>query len=134
VANWTIADPVALAMRPKEAETDSSSSKPSVTEQDGSLLAVIHGYGEEGWRDSEARQAYLLKNALGEQVRTATQSEMAQGGKNGGAIPHLYGDVIREKLAGESGFIYYTGAGYEWFTPRAHKKETARRSIHGGSS
>jgi hypothetical protein len=134
VANWIIADPVALAMRSKEAGPDPGSPKPSVTEQDGALLAVIHGYGAQGWRDPEARQAYLLKNATGEQVRAATQGEMAQAARSGGALPHLYGDVIREKLAGESGFIYYTGASYEWFTPRAYRREPAKRMVHGGAS
>lgn len=136
VANWMIADPVALATHangmgaPKDAEAARVSSKPSVTEQDGSLLAVIHGYGLQGWRDPEARQVYLLKNAAGDQLRAARKSEMAQTGAKDGPFPYLYGDVIRERLAGEPGFIYFSGAGYEWFTPRLYKKEPAKRLIH----
>jgi hypothetical protein len=29
------------------------------------LLAVVHGFGRRGWRDPEARQAYLVKGAQG---------------------------------------------------------------------
>ena len=29
--------------------------------------------------------------------------------------PRLLGDVIRERLGDESGFLYWTGASYGWF-------------------
>ncbi|HVF88597.1 MAG TPA: hypothetical protein VNH22_00930 [Blastocatellia bacterium] len=130
VANWMIADPVALAARSLGAEARSVSSKPSVTEEDGSLLAVVHGFGIQGWRDPEARQVYLLKNATGDSLRTVRQGEVGQGGSNDGPMPHLYGDIIQQRLAGESGFLYYTGSGYEWFTPRLYRKELPKRSFH----
>ena len=31
-----------------------------------------------------------------------------------GKLPQLRGDVIRERLAGADGFIYWTGAKYAW--------------------
>ena len=33
------------------------------------LLAVVHGVGVGGWRNPEARQSYLVKNAVGSVMR-----------------------------------------------------------------
>ncbi|HKG23076.1 MAG TPA: hypothetical protein VKC34_14350, partial [Blastocatellia bacterium] len=90
----------------------------------------IHGVGIQGWRDPEAQQVYLLKNATGDGLRAVGQGEMEQTGSKEGPMPHLYGDVIRQRLAGELGFLYYTGARYEWFTPRLYWKEIPKRSFH----
>ena len=38
---------------------------PLRVEENELLLAVIHGYGTQGWRDAQATQTYLLKNAAG---------------------------------------------------------------------
>ena len=54
--NWILKDPF-------------SSDQPRIPRlrvaADDTLLAVIHGYGPNGWRDSQATQTFLLKNAVG---------------------------------------------------------------------
>jgi hypothetical protein len=76
------------------------------------LVAVIHGYKESGWRNPEAMQTYLLKGVAG--------SDMKRDSRVGAQVSvrgrlRLLGDVVREKLGGESGFLYWTGASYGWF-------------------
>src|SRR5215813_8659347 len=57
------------------------------------LLAVVHGYGHDGWRDSQATQTYLLKNAVGGELKTINKSEFQQANQ-GKATPRLVGDLI----------------------------------------
>ena len=71
------------------------------------LLAVIHGHEREGWRNTMARQTYLLKNAVGEELVTQAGRELNKENK---ALPRFRGDVIREK----AGVIFWTGAKYAW--------------------
>jgi hypothetical protein len=75
------------------------------------LLAVIHGHEREGWRNTMARQTYLLKNAVGDEFMKQAGREL---NKNNKALPRLLGDVIREKLDGTAGIIFWTGAKYAW--------------------
>ena len=88
-------------------------------EKDDVLLAVIHGFGPGGWRDSAAQQTYLLRNAAGNNMKRVTIDEMVKKGKGGMKLPRLYGDVIQETLSGEAGFLYWMGARYTWFSPQA---------------
>jgi hypothetical protein len=76
------------------------------------LLVVIHGYKESGWRNPDAMQTYLLKGATGTELKMEPRAS-AQVGVLGRL--RLLGDVVREKLGGESGFLYWTGASYGWF-------------------
>ncbi len=78
------------------------------------LLMVIHGYGGKGWRDRVVNGIYVLKNVAGAGIRTQTMKEslMATGKEKNPTI--LKGDVIRQILAGQSGFLFWTGAAYAW--------------------
>lgn len=76
------------------------------------LVAVIHGFKESGWRNPEAMQTYLLKGVAGTDLKTEPRAA-AQVGVRGRL--RLLGDVVRENLGGESGFLYWTGASYGWF-------------------
>ena len=119
-ANWTLEDPTQVA-RPDPHQFDPhqgvqklkpTAERPRVAPGDV-LLAVIHGYESKGWRNPDARQTYLLKNAVGGEMR-------AKGGMDAQReIPkttlRLHGDIIQEKLGGASGFLYWTGAKYGWF-------------------
>ena len=103
-ANWILEDPhqspiVAQKNRPI---------RPSVRSND-LLLAVIHGHEREGWRNALARQTYLLKDAVGEEFEKQSASQLT-----GSSLPRLRGDVIREKLEGTPGIIFWTGARYVW--------------------
>lgn len=59
LANWTVQD-CASSADPQVTKTPPSS--PAVRNREP-LLAVVHGFGRRGWRDPEARQAYLMKGA-----------------------------------------------------------------------
>jgi hypothetical protein len=98
---------------------------------DDSLLAIIHGYGPEGWRDSQATQTYLLKNAVGSRVETKEKTEFmaANQGKN---VPRLRGDLIAEVLRGAAGFLYYDEVAYSWYDPKTFKGEPERKLVHQG--
>ena len=103
-ANWILEDPhqspiVAQKNRPI---------RPSVRSND-LLLAVIHGHEREGWRNALARQTYLLKDAVGEEFEKQSAAQLT-----GSSLPRLRGDVIREKLEGTPGIIFWTGARYVW--------------------
>lgn len=77
------------------------------------LLAVIHGNDRGGWRNDQARQTYLLKNAVGSGPATESVNQLRASGETR-SLPQLRGDVIREKLSGSGGIIYWTGAKYAW--------------------
>jgi hypothetical protein len=77
------------------------------------LLAVIHGHKGEGWRHEFARQTYLLKNVVGTDLETMSIKRLRSSGESR-LLPSLRGDVIREKLKGSGGIIYWTGGKYAW--------------------
>lgn len=96
-----------------------------------SLLAVIHGYGAAGWRDSQATQTYLLKNVLGEKIETRTKAE-AIAVNQGKKLPQLQGDLISEVLRGKPGYLYYAGSTYSWYDPETFHGEPNARPVHPG--
>jgi len=100
-ANWIVEDPHLVEARQTTNRVTN----------DEALLAVIHGHEREGWRNAMARQTYLLKNAVGEDFERRSPQQMSTGSKS---LPVLKGDVIREKLDGTNGIIFWTGAKYAW--------------------
>lgn len=115
-ANWIIVDPkkVALPDPKKGVQPAPAETGPVKIEQRDSLLAIIHGYGPDGWRNPQAKQTYLLKNAAGEEMRVVPLKDfpgalkvMANGVKS-------RADIISEKLAGVAGFLYWTAGKYVW--------------------
>ena len=97
------------------------------------LLAVIHGYGANGWRDPQATQTYLLKNAVGSDVKTFLKSDF-MAANEGKKIPRLLGDSIGEVLRGRSGYLYFAEATYSWYDSKTFKGEPERRLIHSGGT
>ncbi len=115
-ANWIIVDPkrVALPDAGEAAAPPLSANGPVKIEQRDSLLAIIHGYGEDGWRNAEAKQTYLLKGAAGEGMRVVPLKDFPEAlrvRKNGGKSR---ADIIVEKLAGAQGFLYWIDGKYVW--------------------
>jgi hypothetical protein len=115
-ANWIIVDPrkVALPDPKKVVQPAPAETGPVKIEQHDSLLAIIHGYGPDGWRNPQAKQTYLLKNAAGEEMRAVPLKDfpgalkvMSNGAKS-------RADIISEKLAGVAGFLYWTAGKYVW--------------------
>ena len=94
--NWILEDP-----------RQAAKIRPAIKHND-LLLAVIHGIDREGWRNKMARQTYLLKNAVGNEFATQPGRELNK------MLPRLRGDVIREKLDGTAGIIFWTGGRYAW--------------------
>jgi len=97
------------------------------------LLAVIHGYGAEGWRDPQATQTYLLKNAAGSAMETHAGKDFLTANQ-GKKLPTLRGDLIGEMLDGKSGYLYYSGATYSWYDPKTFTGEPEPRRSHGSAA
>jgi hypothetical protein len=123
LANWLVSDPQKVR-RPDPRKFDPHQGvqkldplpeRPRVAATD-SLLVVIHGYKERGWRAPEASQTYLLKDAAGTDLRAQSRRD-ARVTTLGQNPPRLMGDVIRETLGGRQGFLYWNGATYGWFNP-----------------
>jgi hypothetical protein len=118
VANWILGDPQRAVVPDPTKAVQKLPAAERVRVQPGDvLLAVIHGYQQGGWRNPEAQQAYLLRNAAGREPRVEPQREAAEEFK--AIIPHLDADIIREELGGARGFIYWAGGKYAWFAPAA---------------
>jgi hypothetical protein len=94
------------------------------------LLAVIHGYGANGWRDAQATQTYLLKNAVGSAMAAQPVKEVTAAG-HGKTLPRLRGDVVAQVLNGKPGYLYYAGATYSWYDPKTFKGEQEPGMVHG---
>lgn len=120
LSNWIVSDPrKVVPPDPRQFDPHQGVQKlqpererPKVEPNDA-LIVVIHGFKEQGWRNPEALQSYLLKNVAGSEMksqpRAGAQTAVAQEKR-----VRLVGDVIRENLGGELGFLYWTGAGYGW--------------------
>jgi hypothetical protein len=93
------------------------------------LLAVIHGYVANGWRDEQATQTFLLKNAVGSAMEAHQAKDVATPGQSKN-LPPLRGDVIGEVLGGASGYLYYAGATYSWYDPKSYKGESQQGVFH----
>ena len=94
------------------------------------LLAVIHGYGRNGWRDPQATQTYLLKHAVGSSMEAHPAKEFAAANQ-GRKLPRLRGDLVRETIQGQPGYLYFTGATYAWYDPKTFAGEPDPRRGHG---
>ncbi|HWC76913.1 MAG TPA: hypothetical protein VG778_05595 [Blastocatellia bacterium] len=105
---------------------------PRVTTQE-TLLAIIHGYGPDGWRDSQATQTFLLKNAAGSGMRTQPAKQFYAVNR-GRKLPRVEGDLIGETLQNKPGYLYYTGAAYSWYDPKTFKAEPEKRLVHGSGA
>jgi hypothetical protein len=108
--NWILEDPHTTIRK----EQKTPPQRPSINGND-TLLAVIHGYEREGWRNAQARQTYLLKNAVGDDFERQSAQQLSSASRS---LPALRGDVIREKLSGTAGIIFWTGARYAWHPVR----------------
>ena len=120
---WILRDPIGT--------TEPRSPRLRVTATDV-LLAVIHGYGPEGWRDPQATQTYLLKNAAGSAMQTHAGKEFLTANQ-GKKLPTLRGDLIGEMLDGKSGYLYYSGSTYSWYDPKTFTGEPDPRRGHGSA-
>jgi len=129
VANWILEDPqkITLPDAGKATQHLGPSSKPPRVEDSDILLAVLHGFGPSGWRDPSSRQTYLLKNAVGTNLKSRQLADVLNSASSKTTLPKLRGDVINENIGDESGFLFYTGAKYAWHRSSAAEKSIAAR-------
>jgi hypothetical protein len=112
-ANWTVQDVREPELPPSGVSTYTYvATKRRLHIRGSHLLTVIHGYGVDGWRDPEARQAYLLTHAVGEQLGVAAMADIE---RQGVALPRMSANptrTITEVINHRHVAIYWTGAQY----------------------
>jgi hypothetical protein len=87
-------------------------------EKDETLLAVIHGYGANDWRDPEATQTFVLKDVVGNDLKVHTGKEFVAA-NTGRKLPRAQGDLIGETVQGTQGYLYYATSSYSWYDPKS---------------
>jgi hypothetical protein len=115
-ANWILEDPVSVGEFIRVRGVRGSEKQPprAVVRSGDTLLAVVHGHQQGGWRNSQATQTYLLRNAVGDTLQLQHRRLLLDEAADNQSLPPLLGDVIRETLANKDGFLYWTGAKYAW--------------------
>lgn len=115
VANWIMEDPRQVVLPDPRKGVQKLPPAPEAVkvQPTDALLTIIHGHKQQGWRNPEARQAYLLNNAVGSSM-TAEPIKNLQSATVNMSVLSKSADVIKQTLAGEQGFLYWTGAKYAW--------------------
>ena len=99
-------------------------------EKDDTLLAVIHGFGNNDWRDPDATQTFVLKNVVGNDMKIETGKEFLEA-NSGRKLPRPQGDLIGETIDGTQGYLYYATSNYSWYDPKTFKgNEEAPGAFH----
>jgi len=109
-APWLVRDPRA---------NTSTRVRPPI-QKDETLLAVIHGFGTNDWRDPDATQTFVLKNVVGNDIKVETGKEFVEA-NTGRKLPRPQGDLIGETIDGTRGFLYYATSNYSWYDPKTFK-------------
>lgn len=132
LARWRLQDPrkVNVPKVTKGMQMNPAMPAPVRAEQSDSLMVVIHGHGPNGWRNPEAMNTYLLKNAVGSGISLQSWKEAQRAARGKGRPVNLRGDVIKQSLGGEPGFLFWTGADYAWH-PLQKSKTSDRRATPG---
>jgi hypothetical protein len=112
LANWILEDPQAVPIPGSKAAAQLLKPKAVKAERNDQLLTIIHGAGPEGWRNHDARQTFLLRNAAGMNATLLTAAKL-RGSPANSNLP-LRGDAISETVNGRRGLIFWTGAKYSW--------------------
>src|SRR5215813_5504428 len=71
-------------------------------EKDETLLAVIHGYGANHWRDPDATQTFVLKGVVGNDLKVESSKDFVAT-NSGRKLPRPQGDLIGETVTGNAG-------------------------------
>jgi len=112
LSNWIIqdADKAFLAPPGKSVVVPPRQERPHV-EAGEQVLAIIHGYGPQGWRNADARQAYLIKHAAATLVGTAPS--LSQKAIRAMKLP-VETEIIQQVRNHKKGFLFWTGGVYAW--------------------
>ncbi len=111
LANWSLEDPRNVPISSLSNRVPPT--KRAHVEKGDTLLAIIHGVGPEGWRATEAKQTYVLKNGAGSKLLAQPAEAVRRANKR---LPQLRGDVLNETIGVKNGFVFWTGAKYAWFS------------------
>lgn len=109
-ANWIVEDP----QRPPRPDPNKSAQGSSGIQQNELLLLILHGYRQDGWRHQLARQTFLLRNSVGENMRAQSLRDASKAAGANNTQSQLPGDVIREQMKGQDGFLYWANPRYAW--------------------
>ena len=112
---------------------EQATKKPVAIQQNDVLLAIIHGYGSNDWRDPQATQTFLLKNAVGSNMAVKSGKDFALE-NSGKRLPRPRGDLISENMRGVNGYLYYSSSSYQWYDAKTFKPQTAAGMVHGGNA
>lgn len=94
------------------------------------LLAVIHGYGPNHWRDPDATQTFVLKDVVGSDLKVESPKDFVAA-NTGRKLPRPQGDLIGETVGGSPGYLYFAQATYSWYDPKTFTgEETAPGAFH----
>jgi hypothetical protein len=111
-ANWIVqdADHVQIAAPNQRVMKFAKEKLPEVSAGEV-VLAVIHGFGARGWRNPEARQAYLVKHAAG--TFEGTAPSISQKSIRAMHLP-VETEIINSVRNNRKGFVFWTGGVYAW--------------------
>jgi hypothetical protein len=112
LANWIIQDADKAFIPPpsKRVVVPPVQDRPRIGANE-EVLAIIHGYGPRGWRNPEARQAYLVKHAAAPFVGTAPS--VSQKAIRAMKLP-VETEIIKQVRDKKKGFLFWTGGVYAW--------------------
>lgn len=119
---WMLRDPFMTDLRASQALR---------VEDHEVLLAVIHGYGSDDWRDPQATQTFLLKNAVSNGMSKRDLKSVGESNKSR-RMPRFHGDVIAQIHRGIPGYIYFNKATYTWYDPGRYKGDSEKGVVHAG--
>ena len=129
LANWTVQDVLDADIPPAHAATYKLAdrrSKPLVDTAD-TLIAVIHGYGSLGWRDAEARQAYLLLHAPTASLSTASISDLELRGLRLPRTSANPATALVSTVGNQQRALYWMGSQYALTEARTNAPLIARK-------
>jgi len=117
-APWLVRDPRSAV---------STKARPAIGKDD-TLLAVIHGYGTNDWRDPDATQTFVLKNVVGSGMKISSGKEFVEA-NSGRKLPRPQGDLIGETLNGTEGYLYFASSNYSWYDPKTYKDDESAAGV-----
>lgn len=112
LANWIIQDADKAFVPPpgKTVVVAPKQERPRI-EPGEQVLAIIHGVGPKGWRNPDARQAYIVKHAAA--TLQGTAPSISQRAIRAMKLP-VETQIIKEIRNNRKGFLFWTGGAYAW--------------------
>ena len=99
-------------------------------EKNDTLLAVIHGFGANHWRDPEATQTFVLKDMVGSDLKVQSPKDFVAA-NTGRKLPRAQGDLNKKTKTNSPGYLYFAQATYSWYDPKTFTgAETAPVAFH----